>query len=124
LLRQRIAEYSCVPIVMIGMVGLALDIGTREWKNDGTIVAETFVERSPLTMETKAEPEPSMQLSAPVVAEPFVERWPPTLKTQAEPEPSMQLSACRALAAYTENPGRAKAYHTAGGTGPGYPIAG
>jgi hypothetical protein len=93
LLRQRIAEYSCVPIVLIGMVGLALDIGTREWTNDGTIVAEAFVERSPLTMDTKAEPEPSMQLSAPVAAEPFVERWPPTLKTQAEPKPTIQLAA-------------------------------
>ena len=93
MLSQRIAEYSCVPIALIGMVGLALDIGTREWKNDGTLVAETFVERSPLTMETKAEPEPSTQLSAPVVAEPFVERWPPTLKTQAEPKPTMQLAA-------------------------------
>ena len=81
------------------MAGLALDIGTREWKSDDSIaadapvVAESFVERSPPTVETKAEPEPRMQVPAPVVAEPFVERWPPTLKTQAEPKPIMQLAA-------------------------------
>ena len=70
LLTQWIAKYGYLPIVLIGMAGLALEIGTGEWKSGDTIVAE-----------------------APVVAETFVERWPPTLETKAEPKPSMQLAA-------------------------------
>jgi hypothetical protein len=69
LLTQWIAKYGYVPIVLIGMAGLAPEI-TREWKSGETIVAK-----------------------APVVAETFVERWPPTLETKVEPEPSMQLAA-------------------------------
>ncbi|MGA7775068.1 MAG: hypothetical protein WCA25_19335 [Pseudolabrys sp.] len=51
LLTQWIIKYGYLPIILIGMVGLALDIGTREWKSDDVIVAdapvvaETFVER-------------------------------------------------------------------------------
>ena len=37
-LTQWIVKYGYLPIVLIGMVGLALDIGTREWKSDDTIV--------------------------------------------------------------------------------------
>jgi hypothetical protein len=70
LLTQRIAKYGYVPIVLIGMAGLALEIGTREWKSGDTVVAE-----------------------APVVAETVVERRPPTSETKAEPRPSMQLAA-------------------------------
>ena len=70
LLTQWIARYGYVPIVLIGMACLALEIGTGEWKSGGTIVAE-----------------------APVVAETFVERWPPTLETEAEPKARMQLAA-------------------------------
>ena len=70
LLTQWIAKYGYVPIVLIGMAGLALEIGTVEWKSGSTIVAE-----------------------APVVAETFVERWPLALETKAEPRPSMQLAA-------------------------------
>jgi len=59
-----------LPIVLIGMAGLALEIGTAEWKSGDTnvveapVVAETFVERRPPTLETKAEPKSSMQLAA------------------------------------------------------------
>ena len=60
-LTQWIAKYGYVPIVLIGTAGLALEIGTVEWKSGDTIVAE-----------------------APVVAETFVERWPPRWK----PRPS------------------------------------
>ena len=70
MLTQWIAKYGYVPIVLIGMAGLALEIGTREWKSGDTIVAK-----------------------APVVAETFVERWPPTLETEAEPKARMQLAA-------------------------------
>jgi hypothetical protein len=70
LLTQWIAKYGYLPIALIGMVGLALEIGTGEWKSGDTIVAE-----------------------APVVAETFVERRPPTLETKAAPKPIMQLAA-------------------------------
>jgi hypothetical protein len=96
LLRERIAKYSFVPIVLIGMAALALEIGIGEWKSAGTVVSDapvTSVERSPPTAETKAESEPGMQLSAPVVAEPFVERWLPKVETRIAPKRSMQLAA-------------------------------
>jgi hypothetical protein len=75
---QWIAKYP--PIVLIGMVGLALEIGTGEWSH--TIVAEApVVAEAPIVEEV------------PVVAETFVARRPPTLETKAEPKPSMQLAA-------------------------------
>jgi hypothetical protein len=43
LLTQWFVKYGYVPIVLIGIAGLALDIGTREWKSDATIVAESPV---------------------------------------------------------------------------------
>lgn len=52
------------------MAGLALEIGTGEWQSGNTIVAK-----------------------APVVAETFVDRWPPTLESKVEPKPSVQLAA-------------------------------
>jgi len=94
LLTQWLAKYGYLPIVLIGMAGLALEMGTGEWKSDDTIVtnapivaeapvvAETVVERSPPMLE-----EPSLQRAAPVVAESFVERRPPP------PEPSIELAA-------------------------------
>ena len=104
LLTQWIYKYGYLPIVMIGMVGLALDIGTREWKSDDIIVAdafvmaeppvvaETFVERQPPAVEIKVEPKPIMQLTAPVMAEDLVEPPPPTMKTKVEAKPT-QLAA-------------------------------
>ena len=110
LLTQWIVKYGYLPIVLIGMVGLALDIGTREWKSDDIIVAdapvvaeppvvaeapvvaETFVERRPGTVEIKVEPKP-YQLTAPVMAEDSVEPPPPTVETKLEPKPTMQLAA-------------------------------
>jgi hypothetical protein len=110
LLTQWIIKYGYLPIILIGMVGLALDIGTREWKSDDVIVAdapvvaapsvvaeapvvaETFVERQPPTVEIKVEPKPTMQLTAPVMAEDLVEPPPPTMKTKVEAKPT-QLAA-------------------------------
>ena len=69
MLTQWIVKYGYVPIVLIGMAGLAPEIA-REWKSGETIVAKS-----------------------PVVAETFVERWPPTLETEAEPKARMQLAA-------------------------------
>jgi hypothetical protein len=43
LLTQWIAKYGYVPIVLIGMAGLAPEIGTGEWKSGETIVAEAPV---------------------------------------------------------------------------------
>src|SRR5262249_43901935 len=122
-LTQWIAKYGYLPIVLIGMVGLALDIGTREWKSDDVIVAdapvvaepsvvaeapvvaepsvvaeapvvaETFVERRPPTVEIKVEPKPTMQLTAPVMAEDSVEPPLPTVETKLEPKPTVQVAA-------------------------------
>ena len=69
LLTQWIVKYGYLPIVLIGMVGLALDIGTREWKSDDVIVADASVVA-----------EPPVVAEAPVVAETFVERRPPTVE--------------------------------------------
>ena len=70
MLTQWVAKYGYLPIALIGMAGLALEIGTGEWQSGNTIVAK-----------------------APVVAETFVDRWPPTLETKVEPKPSMRLAA-------------------------------
>jgi hypothetical protein len=87
------------------MVGLALDIGTREWKSDDNIlgaasvvaeapmVAETYVERRPSAVETKVEPKPTMQLTAPVMAKDSFEPPLPTVGTKLEPKPTVQLAA-------------------------------
>src|SRR5262245_47783931 len=111
LLTQWIVKYGYLPIVLIGVVGLALDIGTREWKSDNVIVAdapvvaeppvvaeapvvaETFVERRPPTVEIDVEPKPTMQLTAPVMAEDSVEPPLPTVETKLEPKPTVQVAA-------------------------------
>ena len=111
LLTQWIVKYGYLPIILIGMVGLALDIGTREWKSDDVVVAdapavaapsvvaeapvvaETFVERRPPTVEIKVEPKPTMQLTAPVMAGDSVEPPLPTVETKLEPKPIVQVAA-------------------------------
>ena len=99
LLTQWIVKYGYLPIILIGMVGLALDIGTREWKSDyvivadAPVVAETFVERRPPTVEIKVEPKPTMQLTAPVMAGDSVEPPLPTVETKLEPKPVVQVAA-------------------------------
>jgi hypothetical protein len=65
-----------VPIVVVGMAGLAPEIGTGEWKSGDTIEAK-----------------PLVVVEAPVVAETFVDRWPATLQTKAAPKPRMQMTA-------------------------------
>ena len=70
LLTQWIAKYGCVPIVLIGMAGVAPEVGAGEWKSGDIFVAE-----------------------APGVAEAPVERWSPTLETEAEPKARMQPAA-------------------------------
>src|SRR5262249_25329175 len=72
LLTQWIAKYGYLPIVLIGMAGLVLAIGTRDWKSydtivvvaDAPVVAESFIERRAPTLEVKREPKPSMELAA------------------------------------------------------------
>jgi hypothetical protein len=86
LLTQWFVKYGYVPIVLIGMAGLALDIGTREWKSDATIVAE-----SPVVAEAPVVREPPATKAADV-AQTFVERRPPTLETEPESMPSMELA--------------------------------
>ena len=69
LLMQWIAKYGYVPIVLIGVAGLAPELA-REWKSGETIVAK-----------------------APVVTEAPIERQPPTSEAEAEPKARMQLAA-------------------------------
>src|SRR5262245_18416239 len=110
-LTQWIVKYGYLPIVLIGMVGLALDIGTREWKCDDGIVAdapvaaespvvgeaplvaETFVERWTPTAEIKVDPKPTMQLPDSFTAEESVGPPRPTVETKFEPKPSVQVAA-------------------------------
>jgi len=95
LLTQWLVKYGYVPIALIGVAGLALDIGTREWKGDDIsvgddpVVAETFIERRPPTVEIKVEQTPT----APVVAEDSVKPPSLTVATKVEPKPTIQLAA-------------------------------
>ena len=74
MLTQWIAKYGYVPIVLIGMAGLAPEIA-REWKSGETIVAKApvvaeapVVTEAPVasaaTLEPDAEPKARMQLAA------------------------------------------------------------
>jgi hypothetical protein len=93
LLTQWFVKYGYVPIVLIGMAGLALDIGTREWKSDATIVAEfPVVAEAPGVAEAPVVREP-LVTEAVDVAGTFVERRPPTRETKPESKPSMKLAA-------------------------------
>jgi hypothetical protein len=95
LLKQWLVKFGYVPIALIGIAGLAFDIGTREWKSgeiivgDDPVAAETFVERRPPTMEITVEQTPT----APVVAEDSVKPPSPTVETKVEPKPTIQLAA-------------------------------
>ena len=96
LLTQWIAKYGYVPIVLIGMAGLAPEIA-REWKSGETIVAK-----------------------APVVAEaPVVARSPACGRGSC-----CNRGSCRASAAHAGNRGRAKGQDATGGTRPVRSIAG
>ena len=75
LLTQWIVRYAYLPI-LIGMVGVALGIGDREWTSDDFIGAD-----APVVAE------PPVVAEAPVVAETFVERRPPTVEIEVEPKP-------------------------------------
>ena len=55
------------------MVGLVLEVSTRDWRSDDTIDVPAVAE-------------------APVVAETFIERRPPTPETEPEPTPSVQVA--------------------------------
>jgi hypothetical protein len=78
---QWIVKYGYLPIVLIGMIGLALDIGTREWKSDDILVAN-----APVVAE------PPVVAEAPAVAETFVERQPPTVEIKVEAlDPNVRL---------------------------------
>src|SRR4029453_6367519 len=94
LLTQWIVKYGYLPIVLIGMIGLALDIGTREWKSDYILVANApVVAEPPVGAEAPAVGDPRVVAAAPGVAETFVERRPSTVEITVEPKPTMQLTA-------------------------------
>src|SRR5262245_58688381 len=98
-LTQWIVKYGYLPIVLIGMAGLALDSGTRQWKSndvivaDAPVVAETLVERRPPALQTEAEPMPSVEVTGSVGAETSVERSPPTVEIKLEPKSTVQVAA-------------------------------
>src|SRR5215475_5758034 len=91
LLTQWLVKYGYVPIALIGITGLAIDIGTREWKSgeiivgDDPVVAETFVERRPSTVEIKVERPPT----ASVMTGDLVKPPSPTVETKVEPKPTI-----------------------------------
>jgi len=64
LLTQWIVKYGYVPVVLIGMAGLAYDVGTRESNSAVTIVAKT-----PVVTETPVVAETPVVTETPVVAE-------------------------------------------------------
>ena len=74
MLTQWLLKYGYIPIILIGMVGFALDIGAREWKRDDTIVSDAPVVKPP-------------------VAETFISHRSPTLETEFAPRPSMEMAA-------------------------------
>jgi hypothetical protein len=82
LLTQWIVRYGYLPIVLIGMLGLAVDIGIRQWKSDDTVVAHAPVVAAPAVVA-----------APPVVAETIIERQPPALETEPEPRPSVKVAA-------------------------------
>jgi hypothetical protein len=61
---------ATLPIVLIGMAGLVLEVATRDWKNEYTIVADVAVVAKAPVMS-----------GAPVMAESFIERRPPVPTT-------------------------------------------
>jgi hypothetical protein len=85
LLTQWIVRYGYLPIVLIGVLGLALDLGIRAWKSDDTIVAHAPVVAAPPVVA--ASP---VMAAPPVVAETLIERQPPTAETKVEPKPTIQ----------------------------------
>ena len=82
MLTQWIVRYGYLPIVLIGLVGLALDLGTRAWKSGDTVVADAPVVAAPPVV-----------VAPPVVAETFIERQPPAAEAKVEPKPTIHLAA-------------------------------
>jgi hypothetical protein len=82
LLTQWIIRYGYLPIVVIGLVGLVLDIGIREWRSSNTVVAD-----APVVADARVAEDP------PVVAETFIERQPPATETKVESKPPIQVAA-------------------------------
>ena len=57
LLTQWIVKYGYVPIVLIGVAGLALEIGTGEWQGGETVVAKAaVVAEAPVAAESPVSP--------------------------------------------------------------------
>ncbi|MGB8567719.1 MAG: hypothetical protein WCD78_02590, partial [Pseudolabrys sp.] len=106
MLTQWMAKYGYVPIVLIGVVGLALEIGTGEWQGGETVVAKTpVVVETPGVAETPVVAEAAavakspdvavstIEAEAPVVAGAPVERRSPAPESESEPKAKTQLAA-------------------------------
>ncbi|MGA9201247.1 MAG: hypothetical protein WBZ67_12170, partial [Pseudolabrys sp.] len=74
LLTQWMAKYGYVPITLIGVAGLALEIGTGEWQGGETVVAKTpVVVETPVVAETPIVAEAPVVAKSPVAADSTVE---------------------------------------------------
>ncbi|MGB9065978.1 MAG: hypothetical protein WCC80_21730, partial [Pseudolabrys sp.] len=80
LLTQWMAKYGYVPIVLIGVAGLALEIGTGEWQGGETVVAKTpVVVEAPGVAETPVVAEAAAVAKSPDVAVSTIEAEAPVV---------------------------------------------
>ena len=107
LLTQWMAKYGYVPITLIGVAGLALEIGTGEWQGGETVVAKNSccsrnsrcgrnsccAPRLLLSPSLLMWPTSTIEAEAPVVAGAPVERRSPAPESKSEPKAKTQLAA-------------------------------
>ena len=94
LLTQWMAKYGYVPIVLIGVAGLALEIGTGEWQGGETVVAKTpVVAEAPVVAKSPVVADSTVETVASVMARAPVERRSPAPESESEPKAKTQLAA-------------------------------
>ncbi|MGB8567704.1 MAG: hypothetical protein WCD78_02515, partial [Pseudolabrys sp.] len=100
MLTQWMAKYGYVPIVLIGVAGLALEIGTGEWQGGETVVAKTPVvvetpvlAEAPVVAKSPVAADSTVETVASVTATTPVEGRSPTPEGEAEPKAKTQLAA-------------------------------
>ncbi|MGC1958037.1 MAG: hypothetical protein WA683_10420, partial [Pseudolabrys sp.] len=94
MLTQWMAKYGYVPIVLIGVAGLALEIGTGEWQGGETVVAKTpVVAEAPVVAKSPVAADSTVETVASVMARAPVERRSPAPESESEPKAKTQLAA-------------------------------
>ncbi|MGC1972388.1 MAG: hypothetical protein WA712_13820, partial [Pseudolabrys sp.] len=94
MLTQWMAKYGYVPIVLIGVAGLALEIGTGEWQGGETVVAKTpVVAEAPVVAKSPVAADSTVETVASVMARAPVERQSPAPESESEPKAKTQLAA-------------------------------